>query len=192
VGTVADQFNILDRSLDDPDALTTGEGVYSRALAGISTALATGDQNLRLTYFTAKKTETITQVRVITGTTAAVGATLIRIGVWTADAAGALLAQVAATPNDTALLAATNTAYTKAFSASFMKQTGQRYACGLLAVTAVTAPTMTGHATGIQAGEAGLSPKISGLIAAQADLPATAAAGGVAGSATRPYFVLLP
>jgi len=189
-----DQFNILDSSVPEiADALVTGEETFSRALAATSNAILTGNEALRLCYFTARKTESISQVRVITGSTAA-GATptLIRIGVWTANGAGALLAQQAATASDTSLLAASATRYTKAFAAPFTKQRGQRYAVGILVVTAATLPTLVGHGTAIQAAEAGVDPMISAVVNGQADLPATVAAGSITGSANRPYFVLLP
>lgn len=191
---MADQFNILDRSADSylQDLLTTGEETYHRGFVGTTQTTMTS-QLLRLTYFTARKTESISQVRVMNGATAA-GATpsLIRIGIWTADNAGALLSQVAATPNDTALLSVTFTDYTKALSAAFAKQAGQRYAVGLLVVTAAAAPQVCGGLLNMSTAESGQSPRLSGTIGSSADLPATAAAGGVANNNNRVYFALLP
>jgi hypothetical protein len=177
-------------SSGDQDALTTGESTMPRSTP--QSAITLSSQTLRLAYFTAKKTETVTQVRV--NCVGAAGATpsLIRVGIWTADAAGALLAQVAATTNDTALLAAGSTNYTKALTASFAKVTGQRYAVGLLVVTAAAAPTVAGSAPTVTAGELGASPKLSGVITGSADLPSTVTAGGVTDSTNRPYVVLLP
>lgn len=175
----------------DPDRLTVGEATYPRSQVSLG-SIAMTSQTLRLSYFTARNTEDITQVVMNTANAAAAATpTLIRVGIWTADAAGALLAQVAATPNDTTLLASGTTEYTKALTAGFTKTLGQRYAVGLLVVTAQTVPQMAGHGVGMSASNA-RAPKISGAIAAQADLPATAAAGGVAANASRIWFALLP
>jgi parallel beta-helix repeat protein len=171
--------------------LTTGEANMPPDLAA-NGSIPTGNQSLRLRYFTARKTETISQVRVITGgTPAGATPTIVRIGIWTADLAGALIARVGATPNDTTLLAAGSTAYTKALSASFTKIAGQRYATGLLVVTAATAPVMWGLS--LPTPLAGTSPKRGGLIGGQADLPAAGvAAGSVSDAGNMPYIELLP
>ena len=175
------------------DWLTTGEEAFLRSL-GNSNVLTLASQQLRLTYFTARKTETIASVRFALGGTAA-GATptLSRIGIWTADGAGALVAQIAATTNDTALFMGTiNTQVTKALTAPFVKQAGQRYAVGLVNVTAAANPTVCGNlATGLNV-EVGLAPRLSGVVAAQADLPATLASGSIANDNARPYVALVP
>lgn len=186
-------YNICDQSLDyfDLQRLTTGESTFPRDIA-TNAAVSMGSSGaLRLVYFTAGKTEVITQVRMVSGGTAA-GATptLVRVGVWTSDATGALLSQVAATANDTTLLAGTNTAYTKAFASSFTKTAGQRYAVGLLVVTGAAMPTMSGT-TGLTT-LTGQSPALSFQMSGQADLPSTAAVGSLAASGSRPYFELLP
>lgn len=168
------------------DAITTGEETYDRDKIN-STAVATGSGSLRLTYFTAKNDEALTSVDMWTGGTAA-GATptLIRVGLWTANAAGQLLALVASTANDTSLLAATNTQYTKAWSA-YTKIRGTRYACGLLVVTGATAPTMTGATFGGQSSILGLSPMLCGTLGGQSDLPSS---GSPSAGLNRPYFRL--
>lgn len=172
--------------------LTVGEGVYDRARVAANT-IAMTSQLLRISYFTARKTETKVSVRMESGAVAAAATpTLVRVGVWTADDAGALLSQVAATPNDTALLAAATTSYTKAFSASYAQVAGTRYAVGLLVVTGATVPQMPGYSGVLLAASYGTSPRQSGFISAQADLPATAAAGGITNSTARLYFELLP
>jgi hypothetical protein len=176
---------------ETPNLYAAGEEVYARTRIN-STAVTCGTGSLRLTYFTARRSETITQAKVRTGATAA-GATptIIRIGLWTTDATGALLALVASTPNDTTLLAATATAYTKAFSASYAKVLGQRYALGLLVVTAAAAPQLLGRIE-LDAAEAGVAPRLCGAVAGQTDLPATVAAGSVTDSVNNIYAVVLP
>lgn len=174
------------------DLLTTGEEAVSRDVVN-SLTIGMSTQTLRLSYFTAKKDETITQVLICAGTTPA-GATpsLVRVGVWTADAAGALLLQVGATPNDTTLLATTITEYTKSFSSSFATVRGTRYACGLLVVTAATAPQVIGTTFGSVNSIMGRSPMRGSSAGSQADLPSTLASGSVGASVNRPYFILLP
>lgn len=158
-----------------------------------SVSIAMTSTILRLCYFTARKTEAITQVRLWSGGVAA-GATptVIRVGWWTADAAGALLALVAATAHDATLLAGLNTAYTKSFAASGAKVRGTRYACGLLVVTGATVPQVTGSTAGAQGGIMGAAPARCMSIAGQSDLPPSVAAGSLTASVSRPYFILMP
>lgn len=174
--------------------LAVGESTLPRDLAQSSITMAT--QQLRVAYFTALKTESISQVRLLTtGTAAGATPTLVRVGIWTSDGTGALLALAGSTPNDTALLAAASTAYTKALSAAFTKQAGQRYGVGLLVVTAAAAPTVGGlnpAGLGAVSEATTVAPAISALVGGQNDLPATVAAGSLAASTNRPYVVLLP
>lgn len=170
--------------------LTSGEGTLPRDL--VVAGVTMSNQSLRLAYFTAQKTETINNARVATANTAA-GATptLIRIGLYTVAANGDITL-VASTANDTTLLATQNTSYTKALSAPYLKVAGRRYAAGLLVVTGATAPTVVGANTAINGTEAGLSPKLGGLVSSQSDLPASVAAASVADNANRPFVVFTP
>lgn len=178
--------------VEEADVLTTGEEVFDRQQVG-STSIAMTSGILRGAYFTARKTELITQVRMWTGAVAA-GATpsLVRVGVWEANDDGSLGSLVASTTNDTALLSAINTQYTKSFAASFRKMRGRRYFVGLLVVTAATAPQMTGATFGAQGSIFGQSPVLGLGLGGQADLPATLSTGSVVPGVSRPYFVLLP
>ncbi len=173
-----------------PDGLTSGESTIPRRDVTATTA-ASGTQNLRLTYFTAKKTEPITQVRVPSGSTAA-GATptLARVGIYTVDSSGNLTL-VASTANDTALFAASSTEYVKSLSASFTKQRGTRYAVGILVVTSATAPTFLGH-NSLTSAEAGKAPRLGGLVSAQSDLPSSVSVGSITDQAHLAYVALLP
>jgi hypothetical protein len=174
------------------NSLTTGEEVFERDFVN-SNAIAMTSQSLRLSYFTARKSETTTQARVITGSTAA-GATptLCRLGLYSIDANGDGTL-VASTPNDTALFAAANTAYTKAWSASYAKVAGQRYALGILVVTAAAVPTLVGVVPQFGSGiELNVSPRTVAFMAGQADLPATFLESGVGNSGNRCYGAVLP
>lgn len=180
----------------DPDWLTVGEETFTRRLiAGNQSTGASGD--LRLTYFTARKTETITQVRTYAGSTAAAATpTLCRIGVWTADLAGALLALVGSVASDVALWAVAGTEYTSTLTVPWAKVAGQRYAWGPLIVTAAARPTMPGFNMAGDVGgfraEAARSPRLSGLLTGQADLPATATAASLGGTGVVFYASFVP
>jgi hypothetical protein len=176
------------------DCLTTGEEAFHRDLAVLN-SLAVGTGDLRLSFFTARKSETTTQVRVVTGGTAA-GATptVCRIGLYevAANGNGTL---VASTTNDTTLFAATNTAYTKAWSSSYAKVAGKRYAVGICVVTGATAPQFCG--TGFGSGGAGsepanVAPRLSGSLSGQSDLPSSFTEGALGPSARRIYAAILP
>ncbi|HEY9417892.1 MAG TPA: hypothetical protein VIQ30_24295, partial [Pseudonocardia sp.] len=172
--------------------LSSGEETLSRDLAK-DTASITSTQTLRLTYFVARKSETTTQVRIISGSTAAAATpTLCRIGLYSIDGSGngTLVASIA---SDTALFAATNTAYTRSWSSSYAKVAGQRYALGVLVVSSAALPTIAGIAFATAAGtELGIDPRLTGSIGAQADLPSTFTAGSVAVSPSRMYAAILP
>lgn len=173
----------------DPDDLTTGESTISRRAVCAST-VSSGNGNLRLTYFTAKKTETVTQIRTITGGTAAAGATLCRVGIYSVDGSGNLTL-IASIANDTALWAAASTAYTRSLSASFSKVAKTRYAVGHLVVGTTTAPTFLGQGF-LNNAEAGISPRISGFYGSQTDLPSSISAGSISDTSQQHYAVLLP
>lgn len=178
-----------------PDSeLAVGENTMTRLLDSTSTNTLTNGL-LRLTFFTARKTETITQVRTRTGAQAQVGATLCRIGIYTVDASDNLTALVASTTNDTALWSAGSTTYTKALTASFTKTRGQRYAVGLLEVGSSTAANAFGT-VGPEANEAAQVPRLSGTVSSLSDLPSAGspvvAVGSLAASNILMYAALLP
>lgn len=162
------------RVLDTP----VGESVYDRISYITNSAATSGD--LLLAGFTARASQNISQVRVwTTGTAAAATPTLVRIGVYQRNSATNLLTLVASTPSDLTLLAATNTTYTKAFSALLDKVAGVDYMVGLLVVSAAAMPTLaapaSGWSTAYLTDSLRLFPQVTGKVAAQADLPATIA-----------------
>jgi hypothetical protein len=171
--------------------LTTGQEVFHRHLASNTTSTTMANQVLRLSFFVARKTETSTQVRVLSGGTAA-GATptLARIGLYTiaSNGDGTLAASIT---SDTTLFAGTNTAYTRSWSSSIGMVAGNRYALGILVVTGATAPTVLSTIIGVPS-ESGVAPILGGTISAQTDLPASFLSGGVSASSSCPYGVILP
>lgn len=172
--------------------LTTGQATIARDLVQ-SAAVGSTAGTLRLTYFTARRSETVTQVRVWSGSTAAAATpTLVRIGLYSVAANGDVTL-VASTASDTALFAATHTSYTKAFSASYDLVKGQRYAVGILVVTGAAAPTYHGATVFPGSGaEATAAPRLAASVGSQTDLPASVVSGSLSNSGNRIYSVLLP
>jgi len=172
-----------------------GECTLERNPATMNAGIGAQDKLLRLVYMTAMRTETISQVRWYSGTTGA-GATptLIRFGVYSIDATTFAATLIASTVNDTTLFAATNTAYTRSFSASFTKTAGSIYALACLCVTAATAPTTPGMQSVTNTGATilGRLPRVSGSISAQTDLPSSYADASVSAYQSVLYAELLP
>lgn len=172
-----------------PDELANGEStLLRRAITSDSAQLAA--ETLRLTYFTARKSEAINRVRTCTGTTAALGASLCRIGVYEADEDGHLTL-VASTANTTSLWSAASTAYTEPFSDSFVKKRGVRYAVAQLIVGASTPPTLLGQ-THLLADEAAQPPRLCGVLSSLADLPVRIPAESIGATAIQVYAALMP
>jgi hypothetical protein len=178
------------------DVLSTGDGTVTRSVGvGVAVAtVATGSGNLILAQFNAKRGTPSTQVRVLSGTTAA-GATptLCRIGLY----AVALNSQnvltgtlVASTVNDTTLFAAASTAYARSWSAAVTPTLGARYALGVLVVTGAAAPTLVGESF-LVASESAQPPRLGGSLAGQSDLPATWVDSALTASGSRFYGVIL-
>lgn len=176
--------------LPDKTRLSTGEATIPRRLLSSQPGMSNG--SMRLTYFPAEKSETVTQIRTMPAGTPQVGATLCRIGVWEVDLSTGNLTPVASTPNDTNLWVAANTDYDKAFSSSFAKKRGVWYAVGHLIVGASQTPLFVGQGS-ITPNQAAAAPRLSGLIAGLTDLPSgTISAGTVGNSGQQIYSVLLP
>jgi hypothetical protein len=175
-----------------PRGFASGEATFDRRFAAAGSAAYTSG-TLFLSYFVAEKYEDITTLTLYTAGTAAATTTLIRYGVYSVASNGNITL-VASTVNDTALLAATNTAYPKALSATWTKTPGTRYAVGMLFV-GTTAPTM------VQLGTQSSTPivnlydtdyPISGAVAGQTDLPASVASASVTGTARVPFVLMTP
>jgi hypothetical protein len=181
---------ILPSTTVSANLLTTGEETFPRDFIAALT-LGTNTGTLRLSYLTARKSETTTQIRVLSGSTSAAATpTLVRIGLFSiaGNGDGTL---VAATTSDTALFAAANTRYTKSWASSYAKVAGQRYAVGILVVTSATAPSLAGVGAGNSPALAD-DPRLTASIASQTDLPASFTAAALAVSGTRFYAALLP
>jgi len=176
----------------DPNRLATGEATYRRGDV-VAANVPSLSQFLRLVFFTAQKSFTTTQVRVIGGATAAAATpSLCEIGLFEINAAGAGT-RVALIANDTSLFATMNSSYTRSWLASYNVVAGQRYALSWLVVTAVAAPTYSGVLLTVPMDiEAAFPPRVTGRLNNQTATPASITAASVIGSNTRPYGVILP
>lgn len=170
----ASSLNSLNK---DPDRLNSGEETVMRLLAPGSPQPPTGQ--LILTYFTARRTETINNINTIVRCTAAAGTTLARIGIY-AVAANSDLTLVASTANDTTLWNATYSGASRALTAAWSKVGGQRYALGTLFV-GTTSPILAG-VVAVNGASPGKSPRMAGSVAAQTDLPGSMTTGTVSNS----------
>lgn len=140
-----------------------------------------------ITFFTPATTITVSSITMVTGnTTAASGLTLARMGLYTFDETTATL--VARCASDTSLFAATGTSYQRSFStvgsfpSSYQLVAGTRYGVAVLC-TGTTMPNLAARAVGI--GVSALSPRMSGVISGQTDLPTSATI--TSSQQTQPY-----
>lgn len=178
---------------DTRNLLTTGEETFARDDCTSSNSI--GTSSLRLSYFTARKSETTTQIRTLVAGTAASGATLCRLGLYLIDESTGDGTLVASTANDTALWNGTNAAFTKSWSSSYAKVAGKRYAVGFLMV-GTTAPILFGTSIfgGISTNSesSSASPRLNGLIASQSDLPGSFTNAQITATGLRMYAAILP
>lgn len=167
----------------DPYLLAAGVTTLPRHIAGSNTAVSLGASGtIRLVYFQAPRTETITQLAVVTGTTGA-GATptLVRWGVYSVAGNGDLTL-AGAIANDTTALAVASTRYLRSLTSSYGSVAGNWYAFGIMVVTGAALPTLAGISLNAATAQASASPRISGQLAGQTDLPSSILAGNVAAS----------
>lgn len=147
--------------------------VYPR-VGNASATLSSG--TAYLTFFTPVRTVTVGSITVVSANTAASGTTLARLGLYTFDGTNAIL--VAQTNSDTTILSTTNTVFTRNFSTSggfpttYTLQQGARYALGIIWVGTTPGTVYTAFSA-VPASIASLSPRITGTVALQSDLPAS-------------------
>jgi hypothetical protein len=176
----------------DGDLLTSGEETIARKSISSSCSMPSG--TMRLAYFTARKSETINNIQAATSATAAgTTPTLCQMALYSVDGTGNLTL-AASCANDTTLFAATSTLYSRALTSSYAKVKGQRYAFGILVVTAAATPTIVGNNTSSPASLFGSSgaPRLCGNVAGQSSLPASVAAASVSDTANVLFGVVTP
>lgn len=168
---------------------TGGECTVDRNINLINLSVH-NSQRLILNGFRAKRTENISTMSVLCGTTvAAPTPSLIRYGIYQRRADGINYDIVASTPHDATLFVAASTPYPKAFSASWKKFRGEDYCTAILIVSAAAMPSFYGiqNSTITALINQGIQTPIrAGIIGSQADLPATFAASSV--TATNPLI----
>jgi len=166
--------NVPSTDIYNGNGITNGEEVLPRLNVGGAQGVTSG--TVHLTYFTARKTETINNIRMLTDGTNSSGLTLGRMGIYSVDGGGNLTL-VASTANDTTLFNGAYSPNLRALTTPFNKVKGTRYAAAVLLV-GTGMPTIT--ATTCAGADAGLAPRLCGLVAGQANLPASITAGTVA------------
>lgn len=171
--------------------LATGQESIPRWAATSTTTISMGSGVVRFAYFTARQTQTITQLRFSTSNTAA-GATptLVKFGLYSVDVSGNLT-QIGVTASDTTIFAGAQTDYTKTMTASASVTEGSQYALAAIVVTAAAAPTIAGVLASTP-GSTALSPRLCASITGQSDLAASYTAGSLSGTQSIPYAVALP
>lgn len=151
----------------------------------------TANGQLRLTYFTARKTALSTQVRIETGGTGSAGLTLARVGLYEVDGANNL-SLVASTSSDATLAGAPNATHVRNWSTGYTPQRGRRYAVGVLFV-GTTTPTLVGCTVGdSNLNLTSRAPRMAATLSGQANLPSNVAAASVANTGRLVYAELLP
>lgn len=171
----------------DSNLLTFGEETIERDM--VVTASLTTSNTLHLTYFTARKSESVANVRMVVGGTAAATITLSRVGLYLVRPSGDLLL-AASTVSDTSAFGSTFSGWSKALQASYTKRAGQRYALGVLTV-ATTQPALYA-VTSLVPTEAAQAPRTSARLTSQTDLPDTIATGSLSTSNLRFYGAVYP
>jgi len=162
--------------------ITSGEETLDRLQTFGDVDMVLG--SVHLTYFTARKTETINNVVTAIPSTAGASNTTSRIGIYTIDGSGNLTL-TASTANDTALWTSTGTR-TKALSSSWSKVAGTRYAVGMLTIGGT--PAQPGGVFTIPS-LSGTAPRVAGEMTGQSSLPSSISVGSIVDS-YRMYQVL--
>lgn len=191
VAQYTQDYNIVGRDQGDPfhaNRLLNGQGTFTDREDASSTTVPLTSGTLYLTYFTAKKDFVSNNVAIFSGGTAAATTTTVLVGLYEVDGNNNLTL-IESTVNDTTLLAAANTKYTKAWQMAQGINKGQRYALGVL-VAATTMPTTVGFV-----GSAAVfadAPQMAGSVASQSSLPASITAATVVNSGTLIFGEILP
>lgn len=169
------------------EPLTSGEAIYTRALAQNLDAMATGV--MLVTFWTAATTGTATEVITSTSGTAASGLTVAQIGVYSVGTGNALTLLASTANLDGTLWTATYTGYTSTLTSSFNRVEGTRYAVGFLAVG--TTPPSLGGLSGVGA-FLDLAPINCATVSGLSSLPSTVTSGNVVAGYMQPLAIVAP
>lgn len=183
-------YNLNPRPNAGTEALYVGEATLSRReVNDLGVEVPSGE--IRFTYFTASKSETIGRARVVTAwQPAGATPTLCKIGVYEENPDQSLT-RVAVSANNTGLFTVTYVPTTIPFIAPFFKEKGKRYAVALLTVTAATTPNFAGILNNLWA-ENAEPPVLARSLPAQADLGASYTYGVLTNASGIVYAVVAP
>lgn len=164
------------------------EAIFDRHLMTSQPGISNG--NMRGTFFTCRKSQTITSIRTLVGGTPQIGGTKNRIGLYTADASDNLTL-VASTAHDATLWDTSNATVDKALSSSYAVTRGVRYAIGVLIVGSSQGPTL-GAIQLANSAPGAAARRLAFLIGSQTDLPSSIATGSMTGANILPWAALVP
>lgn len=192
VATDVGRVYVSDTAVVDASAqpIDNGQETIPR-LSAARPDIPTASAQLRLTHFTARKTEPSAQVRIETGPTSSSGLTLGRVGLYEVGPSDTLTL-VASTDNDPSLAGAANAQHTRKWTSAFTLRRGRRYAIGVLFVGART-PSLVGGVVGdTNLNLTARAPRMAATVANQSNLPATVAGSALANTGRLVYAELLP
>lgn len=172
------------------DLIKEGEEVFDRDIVAQSNMLFNANGRLMLALFTARKTETISRLKILGGGTAAVGITNAWMCIYKEDEDTGALTLVAQTQDDPTLFSVASTAYIRNLMSAFEKVRGRRYGMGVMYLGATTHPGFRAASSAMIGSELAESPRLAGASAGLTSLPATIANPGQ--DWRRIYGVLLP
>ena len=158
-------------SADDAQAVGA-ETMPALSITDQSVQFNSGD--LALTYFTAPRGETVTQIKAGTGPSTPSGITYSAVGLYLVNGDGSLTLATS-TANDTTLFSANWTNYSKSFQTPFQLTAGVRYALGVLMIGNALPGFYGNWKLNTQYAYAGNPRKIAN-VTGQSSLPATISA----------------
>ena len=135
------------------------------------------DSTVFFTFFTPRWNVTVSSISVSSAASASNGITLARLGLYTFDGTTATL--VARTASDATIFSTSNTLFTRSFSttggypATYTLNAGSRYALAVILLASNPGSVYTAFNL-IPSTLSALSPRMTGLVSGQTDLPATA------------------
>lgn len=175
-----------DPLLLDSESLTTGESTRDRTAPTSSSQPTSG--TVYLSYFTARKSATVTTAAVFVEGTAGSGLTAAQLGLYSVDGSGNLTL-VASSASDTTGWSSTFTKVTKTLQASYATVRGQRYAFAVV-IAGTTTPALVSNS-----GSATVNaqpPRMTGVLTGQSALPASITSGSVANDFRSFFGVVSP
>jgi hypothetical protein len=158
--------------------------IEPRARGGATSASSINSGTINFAWFTPLVNITVSEISMATGSTAASGTTLARMGLYETTDDGSSATLLARTANDTTLFNTTSTLYTRSFDtaegypSSVTLVAGNRYGIAHITVASTQAGTRTAYPT-YTVGMAPLSPRMAHSISSQIDLPETASSLGI-------------